>query len=149
MDEARALNIRGPLNDVDTKAMPAPPARIKVMVVDDQADVRFLVRMLLEDAGGEFTVVAEADGIDGMLERIDEADPDILLMDARMPRVDGFQAAPMVLERRPGQQIVLLTGLDDEAVRERATAAGIAEVVSKDNFDALPDVLRRVGAPAV
>jgi DNA-binding NarL/FixJ family response regulator len=119
------------------------------MVVDDQADVRFLVRMLLEDAGGEFVVVGEADGIDTMLERIEEADPDILLMDARMPRVDGFEAAPMVLERRPGQQIVLLTGLDDEAVRERATAAGIAEVVSKDDFDALPQVLRRVGAPAV
>ena len=117
------------------------------MVVDDQADVRFLVRMLLEDAGGEFIVVAEADGLDSLLERIDEADPDIVLMDARMPRVDGFEAAPLVRERRPSQQIVLLTGLDDDAVRERAAAAGITEVVSKDDFDALPQVLRRVGAP--
>lgn len=116
------------------------------MVVDDQADVRFLVRMLLEDAGGDFVVVGEADGIDGMLGAIDAADPDILLMDARMPRVDGFEAAPLVHARRPGQVIVLLTGLDDDAVRERAAAAGITEVVSKDDFDALPQILRRVGA---
>lgn len=124
------------------------PARIKVMVVDDQADVRFLVRMLLEDAGGDFVVVGEADGVDSLLERIDEADPAIVLMDARMPRVDGFQAAPLVHERRPDQVIVLLTGLDDDAVRERAKAAGIAEVVSKDDFDALPQVLRRVAGAA-
>jgi len=118
---------------------------ISVLVIDDQADVRFLVRLVLEEFEGEFEVVAEADGIDSALAQIDKAAPDVILMDARMPRIDGFEAAPRLLERRPGQAIVLLTGLVDDRVRERATAAGIAEVVSKDDFDALPGVVRRLG----
>jgi CheY-like chemotaxis protein len=121
--------------------------QIKVMVVDDQADVRFLVRLVLEDAGPEFSVVAEADGLDSLLESIDAADPDVVVMDARMPRIDGFEAAPRILERRPSQAIVLLTGLHDDDVRERAAAVGIAEVVSKDDFEALPGVLRRLRSP--
>ena len=129
----------------------AAPERISVMVVDDQSDVRFLVRLTLEEDGG-FDVVAEADGLQRAFEALDAADPDVIVMDARMPLVDGFEAAPQILERRPGQPIVLLTGLVDDQIRARADRAGIRAVVSKDDFESLAEVLRaavsRTAAPA-
>jgi len=110
------------------------------MIVDDHADVRYLIRAIVEDAGGEVVVAGEADGARAALETIDGVDPDVVVLDAMMPVVDGFEAAPMILERRPGQPILLCSALVDDAVRARAERAGIAACLSKDEFDAIPRV---------
>jgi two-component system chemotaxis response regulator CheY len=112
-----------------------------VMVVDDHADVRFLIRMIVEDAGPPLEVAGEAQGAEEALEQIDAVDPDVVVLDARMPHVDGFEAAPMILERRPGQAILLCSAVVDDAVRERARQAGIAACLSKDAFEELPRVV--------
>lgn len=116
-------------------------APVKVMVIDDHADVRFLIRLIVEDAGPELRVAGEAPGARAALESIDEIDPDVVVLDARMPLIDGFEAAPMILERRPGQAIVLCSAIVDDAVRERAEQAGIAACVSKDAFEDIPRVV--------
>lgn len=112
------------------------------MVVDDQEDVRVLVRAYVEREGVE--VVAEADGVDQALDCLEAAAPDVVLLDARMPLVDGFEAAPMLLERRPGLKIVLLTALVDDQVRARAREAGISACLSKDDFHRVAAVVREV-----
>jgi DNA-binding NarL/FixJ family response regulator len=66
-----------------------------------------------------------------------------------MPRVDGFEAAPLLLARRPGVALVLCTGLVDDDVRRRAADAGIATVVSKDEFDHLPAAIVAAAGRAV
>jgi CheY-like chemotaxis protein len=115
-------------------------APVKVMVVDDHADVRFLIRMIVEDAGPGLRVAGEAPGAEAALETIDEIDPDVVVLDARMPAVDGYEAAAMLLERRPGLPILLCSAIVDEEVRSRAAAAGIAACLSKDHFEAIPRV---------
>ena len=70
----------------------------------------------------------------------------MVVLDARMPRMDGFEAAPLLLERRPGLPIVLCSAWVDDAVRERAAAAGIREVLSKDQFDEIPAAIVRLAA---
>ena len=112
--------------------------RVRLLIVDDHADVRFLVRAIVDDAGLEVDVVGEADGVDAALAQLDATRPDVVVLDARMPRVDGFEAAPLLLERRPGLPIVLCSAWVDDVVRERATAAGIGTVISKDQFDEIP-----------
>jgi CheY-like chemotaxis protein len=112
------------------------------MVVDDQSDIRFLVRAYVEGRGVE--VVAEADGIESALEQIDDARPDVVLLDARMPVVDGFEAAPLIFERRPGVRIVLLSALVDDRVRSRAEEVGIHDCLSKDQFGRVAETVRRV-----
>jgi DNA-binding NarL/FixJ family response regulator len=110
------------------------------MIVDDHADVRFLLRAIFDDADEDVTVAGEADGARAVLESIDEIDPDVVLLDALMPKVGGIDAAPMILARRPRQKILLCSALVDDDLREKAEAAGITACVSKDDMEAIPRI---------
>jgi CheY-like chemotaxis protein len=110
------------------------------MIVDDHADVRFLLRAIIEDAEEDVVAVGDADGVRAALESIDQLDPDVVVLDAVMPIVSGLEAAPMILARRPGQRIVLCSALVDDEVREKAEAAGIAACVSKDDMEDIPRI---------
>jgi DNA-binding NarL/FixJ family response regulator len=114
---------------------------VRTLIVDDHADVRFLIRTIVQEAGPPLEVVGEADGAEAALERLDALAPDVVVLDARMPRIDGFEAAPMLLERRPELPIVLCSAWVDDDVRRRAAAAGIRAVLSKDQFDEIPGVV--------
>src|SRR4051812_46639682 len=116
-----------------------PPKRpVRVLVVDDHADVRFLIRAILGDAAPDVAFAGEASGAREAVEALDRADRDVVVLDARMPGVDGFEAAGMLLERRPGLPILLCSAIVDDEVRTRAEAAGIAACLSKDHFEAIP-----------
>ena len=112
---------------------------VRVLVVDDHADVRFLVRAILEDAPG-VVFCGEAPGAEEAVAALEELAPDVVVLDARMPAVDGFEAAAMLLERRPGLPILLCSAIVDDEIRARAEAAGIAACLSKDHFEAIPRV---------
>ena len=114
---------------------------VRALIVDDHADVRFLIRTIVADAGLPVVVVGEADGAETALEQLVALEPDAVVLDARMPRVDGFEAAMRLLERRPGLPIVLCSAYVDDGVRRRAAAAGIRVVLSKDQFEELPRTL--------
>jgi DNA-binding NarL/FixJ family response regulator len=118
------------------------------MIVDDHADVRFLVRTIVDDAGLDVEVVGEADGVDGALTQLEASRPDVVMLDARMPRVDGFEIAPLLLARRPGLPIVLCSAWVDDAVRARAAAAGIGTVISKDQFEEIPALVLQLAGRA-
>ena len=119
--------------------MSDPP--IRVMVVDDQSDVRFLVGVILGEHD-DMQIVAEAPGADEALAALDAAAPDVAVVDARMPRIDGYELTARLLERRPQLLIALLTSIVDEVIEEQARAAGAHACASKADFDALPGVIR-------
>jgi len=116
-------------------------ATVRTLIVDDHSDVRFLIRTIVADAGLDVEIVGEADGVESALAQFDLLAPDVVVLDARMPRVDGFEAAPMLLARRPGLPIILCSAWVDDDVRRRAAAAGISAVISKDRFEALPGLV--------
>jgi DNA-binding NarL/FixJ family response regulator len=120
-----------------------PP--IRVMVVDDAADARFLITLVLGDAEG-IEVVAEADGAERALELLPDLELDLVLVDARMPAVDGYQLTRMLLERRPGLRIALLTSVVDSVVQSDATEAGAVACWSKAELDRLADQIRALAA---
>jgi CheY-like chemotaxis protein len=124
------------------------PPPVRTLVVDDHADVRFLIRTIVADAAIGVEVVGEADGAEAALAQLDALAPDVVVLDARMPRIDGFEAAPLLLARRPGLPILLCSALVDDEVRRRAAEAGITDVLSKDQFDEIPAVLLRVAGRA-
>ena len=119
----------------------APSNRpVRVLIVDDHADVRFLVRVILGDAGPDVVFAGEASGAHEAIDALESAQPGVVVLDARMPGVDGFEAAAMLLERRPGLPILLCSAIVDDEIRMRAEAAGIAACLSKDHFDAIPGI---------
>jgi CheY-like chemotaxis protein len=85
--------------------------RPKVLLVDDDEETCALLRSVLEDEGIE--VVGTAfDGLEAV-ERIDTLLPEVVLMDLRMPRMDGFEATKFVKAKYGWMQVVILTFYDD------------------------------------
>ncbi|MEQ4722652.1 response regulator transcription factor [Nonomuraea sp. B19D2] len=116
---------------------------IRVLVADDQALVRAGVRMLLQ-AAGDMEVVGEAeDGAEAV--RLAERHlPDVILMDLRMPRVDGLEAIKRVLAARPGTRIVVLTTFAEDADVYAALRAGaVGFLVKDDEPERMVDAVRR------
>jgi DNA-binding NarL/FixJ family response regulator len=102
----------------------------RVLVVDDQELVRAGFRMILERGGLE--VVGEAaDGVDAIRLAVDLR-PDVILMDVRMPRLDGIEATRQIIASRFETRVVALTTFDlDEYVYE-AVRAGASGFLLKD-----------------
>ncbi|WP_433257258.1 response regulator [Streptosporangium sp. CA-135522] len=116
---------------------------IRVVVADDQALVRAGVRMLLE-AAGEMEVCGEA--VDGAqaVQQAERLRPDVLLMDLRMPRVDGLEATRRILGAWPGARIVILTTFaEDENVYAALRAGAIGFLVKDDEPERMVDAVRR------
>lgn len=114
-----------------------------VVVVDDEPGLRRLLVMLLGRDGG-FTVVAEAgDGVEA-LEAARRHDPDLLLLDLGLPRVDGLE----VLERLQGgarPSTVVLTGFADDATLAQAEQLGaVACLIKGGDFSRIAQTLHEV-----
>ena len=117
---------------------------IRLFIVDDAEDARFLVRVILDETP-EVEIVGEADGAVRALEQLEDAAPDVVLLDAVMPRMDGYDLAPLVRERLPRAKLVLLTAHVDEVVRRRAEGSGIDRVLGKDEYERLSEVVIELG----
>jgi DNA-binding NarL/FixJ family response regulator len=104
---------------------------IRVLAVDDHPLVRAGLRAMLVGAGG-IDVVAEASSAAEAVAAARAHEPDVVLMDLRMPGGDGAHATGLVLAERPRCRVVILTTFDNEADIVRAVAAGASGYVLKD-----------------
>jgi DNA-binding NarL/FixJ family response regulator len=105
---------------------------IRVLVVDDQSMVRAGFRMLLADEA-DIEVVAEASNGKEAVEKAARFDPTVVLMDIRMPELDGLEATRRILAADPDARVLVLTTFDlDEYVYE-ALRAGASGFVLKDD----------------
>jgi DNA-binding NarL/FixJ family response regulator len=106
-------------------------SEIKVMVVDDHAIVREGLKSLI-GLDEKLYVVAEASSSMECLDKIDEHMPDIVLMDLKMPGVNGIEATRLIKERHSKIKVILLTNYDDEAYVVEAIKSGADGYVLKD-----------------
>ncbi|HSC91885.1 MAG TPA: response regulator transcription factor [Gaiellaceae bacterium] len=119
---------------------------IRLMIVDDQALVRAGFRMIL-DAEPDLEIVAEAsDGLEA-LEAVDRYTVDVVLMDIRMPNLDGIEATRRLVERSPSTHVLMLTTFDLNEYVYEALRAGAAGFLLKDAPpEQLVDAIRVVAA---
>jgi two-component system alkaline phosphatase synthesis response regulator PhoP len=102
---------------------------IRVLAVDDEPDVLRLIQIKLQKAG--FDVLTARDGEEG-LERAVAEQPDVVLMDVMMPRMDGFTAAAKIKEQmQPAPLILMLTAKGQEADVVRGLAGGADDYIVK------------------
>lgn len=112
-------------------------ARYRVVIADDVAHLRTLLRIVLERSR-RFEVVAEAGNGQQAIEATREHRPDLTLLDLSMPVMDGLEALPVIRQAVPSTAVVVLSGFDAERMEGRALEAGAAAYLVKG---ILPDVL--------
>lgn len=104
---------------------------IRVMLVDDNADTRSGFAMMLS-AEPDITVVSEAaDGLEAV-DTADTASPDVVLMDVRMPRMDGIEATKRIIRQRPNARVLILTTYDLDEYAFDGLSAGASGFLLKD-----------------
>jgi DNA-binding NarL/FixJ family response regulator len=108
----------------------APAGCDRVLVVDDAANLRDLLTLLLE-AEDDFVVVgAAADGAQAV-ERAAELRPDVVLLDLAMPVMDGLQALPELRVLLPSARIVVFSGYEEDSLARAALDAGADAYIEK------------------
>ena len=118
---------------------------IRVMIVDDHEVVRMGLRAALE-LEEDMEVVAEAGDAQAALREADASGPDVVLMDVRMPGIDGIQACRALRESQPDTRVVMLTSFSDEEAVYSSIMAGAGGFLLKNTRRA--DLLTAVRAAA-
>ena len=114
---------------------------IRVLLVDDDALVRSGLRMMLAGAA-QLAVVGEAEDGRGVLPAVDRHHPDVVLMDIRMPRLDGIAATRLLRAQPRPPAVIVLTTFDADELVVRALQAGAAGFLLKDAAPA--DIVRAI-----
>ncbi|MFJ8108938.1 response regulator [Streptomyces sp. NPDC096132] len=115
------------MNDEEPEQAPS----VRVLVVDDQRLIRDGIASLLSIRSGIEVVGTAVDGRDAVAKTL-ERGPDVVLMDVRMPEMDGVEAVAVLRDRAPGCRVVMLTTFDDEEYVVQALRAGAYGYLLKD-----------------
>jgi CheY-like chemotaxis protein len=107
--------------------------RLRVLLVDDSSDFRAAAREYLQGVSGAQLVGEAADGCEA-LSQSERLQPDLVLMDLRMPRANGIEATPRIKALPCHPVVVLFTVHTSEPLRQAARAAGADALFSKDEF---------------
>ena len=108
------------------------PERIRVVIADDHPVVRTGLRLMLGMEEGIEVVGEAADGV-AAVHRVSELEPDVVLMDVRMPAMDGLEAIEQIRAQFPHIAILVLTTYDEDELLLRSLQAGVRGYLLKDS----------------
>jgi two-component system, NarL family, invasion response regulator UvrY len=116
-------------------------ARVGVLTVDDQAVFRRVAREVIEATEG-FEMLGEASSGEEALQLAETVEPDLFLVDVRMPGIDGPETARRLVAARPKSVVVLVSTEDPSAISSAAGSCGAVELIRKEDF--APATLQRL-----
>jgi DNA-binding NarL/FixJ family response regulator len=111
-------------------AIPSRPT-IRVLIVDDHSVYRKVLRLLCETKG-HFEVIGEAENGLKAVEKAQQLQPDVILMDLRMPAMDGIEATRAIIKANPAARIIMLTAHAQDPYLFNAVKAGARGYLIKD-----------------
>jgi DNA-binding NarL/FixJ family response regulator len=117
--------------------------RLKLLIADDHQLMLTAIHMALDDAP-DFEIVGEAQSGSQVLPLVAQTSPDVVLLDLRMPGMDGFRCLELLREKHPAIKTIVLTGSDEPGAVEAAFQRGAAGFIQKSIDPAdLPAVIRQ------
>jgi two-component system response regulator YesN len=115
----------------------------RTLIIDDDVDMAFLVATTIELANDGLTVAGVAySGLEAV-GKLQEANPDVIVLDSRMPERNGIDVAADIFAVHPDQHIVMFSAYLDSETVTNAERIGIRECVDKGRINELPDILRK------
>lgn len=123
---------------------------LRVLVVDDEPDVRLMLRLQLDHYDG-INVVGEASDGAQALDRCAELDPDTVVMDLLMPKMSGIEAIHVMQDRFASVGVVAYTATAGPTVRDEMARLGVPLLLKSGDVDALVQALlhSKPGTPGV
>ena len=106
---------------------------VRVLIVDDQEPFRSAAKMVVELTDG-FEVAGEAGSGEDGVAMFNDLAPDLVLMDIKMPGMDGLEATRQILNGHPHARVVVLSTYEAGEFEERANEAGAIAFISKSDF---------------
>ncbi len=121
-------------------------ATVRIMLVDDHEVVRMGLRTLLEHRAG-FSIVSEAGSVAEAVAGAQQALPDVIVMDVRLPDGTGVEACREIRSERPETKVIMLTSYaDDEAVYGSIMAGASGYLLKQTRGQSLAEAIERVAA---
>jgi DNA-binding NarL/FixJ family response regulator len=105
---------------------------LRVLVVDDNQSIRRAIRQLLQTQVDIEVIGEAADGIDA-IRKTQTYRPDVILMDAAMPTMNGFEAVRQIKKESPSTQVLMVSQFDSDAFTREALAVGAGGYILKSN----------------
>ena len=114
---------------------------MQTLIVDDEEDMRVLLRTTIEVANEGLAVVGEASSGKEAIELWRTARPDAIVIDHRMPEMTGIEVCRAILAEQPDLPVVLFTAFLTDELRRTARDVGVRVCLSKDDVHRLPETL--------
>ena len=119
----------------------------RIILVDDEEEVRKSIIRKIDWQSVGFTVVGDAENGEDALEKIENLEPDVVLTDIRMPYMDGLTLAEKIRQKYPSMKIVIFSGYDDFEYAKRAIKLNVTEYILKPvNVEELTAILKKIQA---
>jgi CheY-like chemotaxis protein len=121
--------------------MSIPPQPLNILIVDDHAEMRQLIRSLLAGLGAEVNECADgSEALAAYRKHI----PDWVLMDIKMKELNGIDATRQLRAAFPGARVIIVSEMGNASSRKAAQEAGACAYLLKENLVSLPSMLRRM-----
>jgi CheY-like chemotaxis protein len=117
---------------------------LKILIVDDDERIRQMIKAIIADTA---IIICECSDGAQAVDCYAQHQPDWVLMDIMMPRMDGISATHLIMADHPSARIIIVTSHDSPALREEARGAGACGFVPKESLLELNDILHKPGAP--
>jgi CheY-like chemotaxis protein len=105
--------------------------QMRILIVDDSDAIRGFLRGMMHDLNHD--TCESSNGFDAV-DRYQEFHPDLVLMDIRMPRMDGIEATERIRQIDPQAQVAIVTEVDEKLYRDSALNAGAVGYILKDDL---------------